>query len=1101
MAEILKEWLTERLQRPIKWAPEEFVTMMRDGHIIANLLLSYHVINEEKFFLIRASSAKQDTASTNWGYLVEWLREIDINLTPTDVKSILSGKSAYLLRLFYQLFLHLDRRDRTNFLKRERKMASGLVEKSGYRFKVGRIESEDTSFLDELSKPLLDDRRFIEWQKKKAAKVKDMYDYMRFKYTQRLDNLIDERQQRSLRKLKVKQTEKKDMEKFPSKLQNYNYKTLVELEQKAEDLKNVPADPDWVPNYMQKLYSKMHKKSDMEEFQKQMRSELNNALWDASVEEEESLVDNELAKKVMKLSQFEKQMATQIIETKQQARNVIRNRLLGDQDFTKQKDQQFTQFLDNLKEQLQLELLEVDFEKNRQNMLHKVLYDEKIKRKRKYYYEICYETMLSIVDYAAKYGHYKEILGSEEVPEQYIREWKASYFKQQPIFDFIDPLENIIEPEELCEEEEIEEINKLELDRQNALNEYDFVEYHNYTGPWELGKLIPNYDAEAEEEKFRLLGSRILGHIVYTLLEMKYPYPVKKVGTVLPEYTCKGILRGLPDKALTVHLQTLLNKRRIHVTRLENVINYCLKQYKTEMYGVQDIDITYDKFFNIAQEDNKELIKDMKTAEEASTHNLSHESEQAPPNYKQTQTPKTLPEEDLKLSTPAELGRYAYEALFFGNSLTDHLISSMIVEYLYSQLYITGFVLINYPNSYREVQTLCNIFTGREPPDEGDLDDSDDIFLEENIAKHRKIEKDHYKVERSSRLVDDPHAVDNAPYQTYFTCYINLRESASIDKEDPIWNLPKHSTEIIDKFYSAMGINYSMYYETITKELLAQVCYYLIGDFEVSLYSHDQLFGEHVYSALNIPRQTNEETKAKTTKTDSPLTAKRSQTKKGKKISNISFTMPEVSPEAQSQESYVTTPSPIKSLSEELNELAYDRDTSSQPEPVVKLFPGEDLWVYADMPIVETVGIVLATCWEQVEKAYLDDLAQLFLAKRVLCKGVVPYVRFVHDKIEKIITLPSEKQDFVVEFQNNYNQFENDWRDMNIVKNEWHCRVKELQQQLYKICDDRKVFAEQKRQDLIADCWMMDELSTLVNVYTSCMQAELNRYVGIFLAI
>ncbi|CAK1555898.1 unnamed protein product [Leptosia nina] len=1105
MAEVLKEWLSQRLQRPIKWEAEEFGDKMKNGHIIACVLESYHVISEEKLYYIRPTDNK-DEIKYNWKLLREWLHDIELNLTDTDITSIVEGKGSTILRLFYQLFLHLDKKDRTDFIKKERKMVSTLIEKIDHRFQVDRVIEEKEPVVDDLSRPLINEKLFIEWQRKKEMQVKDTYDFIKHKYTKMIQNLKDKelvKKESPERPKKASSRDKRDMENFclrhPCKFQNFTYEQLLELDNRFIERKKSLVDTAWAHDYMDNLYTRMNKKTDSEEFQKQLRNVISGSLWDMSVVEEESKLDTHFAKKVMKLSQFEKQMGTQIMETRQQARNLARNRIIGDSEFVEQRTVQFNLFLDNVKEEINMGLVEIDFEKQRQNMLHKKLYAEKMKRKRQHYYEICYDTVLSIIDYATKFAYFKRLLDND-IPDHFIHEWKTLYYKQQPIFDIIDPMEDILKQASLEEETlpEEEEIIRLELDRQEALNKSEFMDYHNYFYPWTLETLIPNYDAESEERKYEYLGTRVLGHLVYTLLEIKYPYPPQRPPADLPNFSSKAFLCGLPDRSITLAMQILLNAKKIHVVRLETAINFCLRRFKTEMIGCTDIDLSFDKFLVIAQEEeSKELIKLLKAEDDIITKNseanMSAISGPMPANAKQTQTPKTIPEEEIKLSTAADLGQYTYNALCSGDSLTDYLLAAMIVEYIKDQDDIDGFVIINYPNTYREGQILEETFSGRAPPDESELDDRDEIYLEESIIKHRKVEKDPYKEIRISKLVKDPHKKRiEKPFESYFTCYLKLKETEDILQEFVIWELAEDNSEFIDRFYAALGINYSMYYEVIEKEQLALICKYIIGDLSIPLKSSENLFGENVLSLLDFPSSEDKRTKSKIVKSEIINGKSKEKIRRSSKISKLSITSElEVvkSPDSKMDIADVRNLS-ITSIHEQ-SEASSSKTSVTVEE--VKILAGEEDWDYGEIPIAEGIGIALATCWEETEKTYIHDMQKLFMAIRLQINCIVPYTRFIKDKMEQVITLPSEKQDLVTTFQKEYNDFENDWRDVNLTKNEWHCRVKELQIKLNQICDQRKIFAERQRQTLICENWTLEELTTMVNSYISCMQTEINR--------
>ncbi|CAH2092731.1 unnamed protein product [Euphydryas editha] len=1106
MAEILKDWLSNRLQRSITWKAEEFGDKMKNGHIISCVLRSYNVINDEKYFLIKPSNITEDIKS-NWKYLRFWLSELEIHLSDDDVDSIMEGNGSTILRLFYQLFLSLDKMDRTNFIKQERKTYSNLVKKITNRFTVNKLKEERESFVDNLSKPLLDENHFIQWQREKSKQIKETYDYLRHKYLKTLKRIeetdIPLKYQAPTTK-KISDKNKKDMEEFslryPCEFHNYTYEELCNLDKNASQRKQPLIDSQWAKNYMDNLHSRMHIKSDSEEFQKQLSNAISGSLWDMTVGEEESKLDIDLAKKVMKLSQFEKQMCTQIMETKQQARNLVKNRIAGEEEFAEQRTQQFNQFLDNLKEEINLGLVEIDFEKQRQNMLHKKLYAEKMKRKRQHYYDICYDTILSIIDYATKYAYYKRLLEGD-IPNHFINEWKTLYYKQQPIFDYIEPMENILK-ESISEENvspDYEEILHLELDRQEVLNVNEFEYYHNYLNPWNLDLLIPNYDPESEDRKYEYLGLRILGHVVYTLLELKYPYPPQPLPARLPEYSSKAIVRCLPDSSITNAMQTLLMAQKIHVVRLESAVNFCLRQFKNEMIGCTDIELSFDKFIASAQEDDsKDFIKLLKSEDEitnkSSEANVILGSGPLIANAKQTQTPKTLPEEDITLSPPAELGRYAYESLNSGDILTDHLLCAIIVEYLKEQHNNNGFVIINYPNSYRQAQILEETFSGRAPPDDNDLDDQDDIYLEESIIKHRKKERDPYKQERASKLVSDPHKkLADKPFTSYFTCYIKLKETEDILKEFVIWNLNEGNSELIDRFYAVLGINYSMYYEVIEKEQLSLICKYIIGDYTMPLKSNDKLFGENILSNLDFPSSDDKRTKSKIVKPELSNGKSKDKLRRSSKLSRLSSLNDLNIVKAPESLDEIQDEMILEKVQEEENESkVYDTSLSVEE---IKLLAGEEDWTYGTLPIVEDIGIALATCWEEIEKTYIHDIQQLFFGIRLQMNCLVPYTRFLKDKMQQIITLPCHKQDLVNSFHQEYNNFENDWRDIHLTKNEWHCKIKELQYRLYKICDERKRFAEQQRESLICENWAMEEMTTMVNAYISCMQTELNRFI------
>lgn len=62
------------------------------------------------------------------------------------------------------------------------------------------------------------------------------------------------------------------------------------------------------------------------------------------------------------------------------------------------------------------------------------------------------------------------------------------------------------------------------------------------------------------------------------------------------------------------------------------------------------------------------------------------------------------------------------------------------------------------------------------------------------------------------------------------------------------------------------------------------------------------------------------------------------------------------------------------------------------------------------------------------------------------------------------------------------------------TKAELHQRVDDLREALWSISDERKVQAENERQNIVNDGWLDDRLGVLSNFYITTMQAEVDRY-------
>ncbi|XP_041982476.1 sperm flagellar protein 2-like [Aricia agestis] len=641
----------------------------------------------------------------------------------------------------------------------------------------------------------------------------------------------------------------------------------------------------------------------------------------------------------------------------------------------------------------------------------------------------------------------------------------------------------------------IEEIRDLSLEnkRQECLNESEFIEYIDYLDPWTLDVLLANYNPESEDKKYEHMGNNILAHVVYTLLELKYPLPAKKVAANLPDYSAKSLVIDIPNASIDSAMQKLLNKKNIFVLRVESCVDFCLRQYKTEMIGSIDISLAFEKLAESAKEENtKEFHKNLLSQRKLSSNKsevllITHDH-----NSKQTQTPKAIPEEDIVLSKAAYLGKQAFEILSSGDSLPNDLIASMLAEYIKDQKDIRGFVILNYPNTYSEAQILEEIFSGKKPPDDFEYVYNDESILEESIECQIDNIEDPLKEYRKSKILKLDKIGSENTLTSYFNSYIKLKKSEKIDKEIFIWDLEKENSESVDRFYSEVGVNYSMYYEDIDKTQLALICRYVIGDYEFPIKSDDELFGTNVLDELEFPAE-NKKPKSKVIKPESSNNKNGKQNKDVNTKSNLitNSDAMQMDTEHVSKVNLMENVVGRKSSRKSSTSIGHNITWKDAKETLA----GDENWEYSKIKIAEKLGLELASCWEEIEKCYVNNIQQLLLSKRLQMHCLVPYTTFVCDKMKHLVMHPSPKQDLVCKFLQEYNNIEDDWRENNITRNEWHCRVKELKNRLYDICDERKQYSEEEKHSIISENWICDELIVLANTYVSLMQTELNRFI------
>lgn len=77
------------------------------------------------------------------------------------------------------------------------------------------------------------------------------------------------------------------------------------------------------------------------------------------------------------------------------------------------------------------------------------------------------------------------------------------------------------------------------------------------------------------------------------------------------------------------------------------------------------------------------------------------------------------------------LGKWTYEFLTLGEPISDELNTKILIEYLKGIEDVNGWVLINYPNTYKQMAMLEKALTGREIPADRKIINFADVDIED----------------------------------------------------------------------------------------------------------------------------------------------------------------------------------------------------------------------------------------------------------------------------------------------------------------------------------------------------------------------------------
>lgn len=166
-------------------------------------------------------------------------------------------------------------------------------------------------------------------------------------------------------------------------------------------------------------------------------------------------------------------------------------------------------------------------------------------------------------------------------------------------------------------------------------------------------------------------------------------------------------------------------------------------------------------------------------------------------------------------------------------------------------------------------------------------------------------------------------------------------------------------------------------------------------------------------------------------------------------------------------------------------------EVSSGPPPPK---PGDPEWDFVDLGIEQDLASVLSGQWENVEKAYVSNCKHTFRHVREERENIYRYYYQIRKDFLSYLRRPDHKQEFVTQWQKDYNSVPDDMREDEETRAELHQRVDDLRERLWNICDERKEQAEKERETIMTDGWLEDRLGILSNHYITAMQGELDRF-------
>ncbi|XP_071857166.1 sperm flagellar protein 2 [Bombus fervidus] len=869
-----------------------------------------------------------------------------------------------------------------------------------------------------------------------------------------------------------------------------------EGEKEAAEVRAIADDPEMARVYVEWLKNRSKRAATAIALKSKMQKALLSELWERVAEKQERTFDEEMAKRVLDQSRYEKQIVTKLCEVREQKNIMAENQKVVEDITVEANEVEHRASYERAQELVSKRQKDIEFECRRMCELRRRLLMEKIRKIQEKHWQFCRDIVDDLASIALNVGDHRQV-NDGFVPLVLLSEWKMLFLKSQPIFDEEVPYDG---KHKQPSEQEFEKLLKSDtwtkIDKMNFLRDALFDDYLETNPPW--NESLPELAEELQD--LVKLGRAVLGHIVHRLLNHLHVHPVNRSQTLLQKFKNVTIVLGIGNPTVYELIRALLDRSDIRTVRMEDAINYCLERYKQEMSDVEYIDsnitaATADVIRKLESEKGQiscarmdRLGKDSKWTTSSpetitrkgligerklSVSAKSEMEEESNTRDKQTQTPRNIPYDDLDpvLTDTAYIGKWAYEFLTLGEPITDDLATKILIEYLKSLVDAKGWVLLDYPNTYEQMSRLETAMTGSAPPPDPKLLDFDDITVEDIETVTPRIvfedKSDPYSLNRQSRLVHDPGVeLDAQPAsRTFATLFVRVKQQPKyFEIGVPTYETLKEDSPSIDKFYASRKIARILYYSTFDLATLKKLARLMIGD-PLQKKPSKELFGD----ALNMFER---------------------ETKRGATLKEAVVRRLLTEEEYAQLESDMDDDAMEEEAKQDLVSDDFQMEFESRPAR-----PGEPNWQWVDLSLPSALLENLTGLWESLEEIYVEDIKELLVLKSIHASGIVPYADFIRRNALEFVKRPDNKQDLLHRFHQAFNAIDEDARNDADVKCELHRRVADFQTELWEICDRRRREAEEERRRFVNDQWAVYEAVVLFNTYIGIVQAEIDRCV------
>ncbi|XP_005872661.1 PREDICTED: sperm flagellar protein 2 [Myotis brandtii] len=887
--------------------------------------------------------------------------------------------------------------------------------------------------------------------------------------------------------------------------------------QTTADLLSTYSDDD----YIKKIQKRLKEDAFAREQREKRRRRLLMDQLIAHEAQEEAYREEQLINRLMRQSQQERRIAVQLMHVRHEKEVLWQNRIFREKQYEERRLKDFQDALDREAALARQAKLEFEEQAIRERELHEQIAVERAQALYQKHYLACTEILDQILDLSTKVAEYR-LLTNNLIPHKIMHDWKELFFHGKPIYEqaSIKDLPARPSAEQL-----------IEMEKRDLLDNNDYEEYKNMVGEWAL--------PEEMIENLPPSNNCILGHVVHRLTEKSLPPQVESIESELPSCAIKGCILGKTFSGKTTALKALEKDFPIQVLSIDTLLQEAIKAYHDNE--------TVSETLLIHHEAEEKALSDLHSSESQdlqSKFSLDLLSEEALPegedkttlSSETNQTPKAeeirLNDSVSEFTVRAQLGAKSEKLLKKGKSVSDTLLVNIMVNAINQIPVDQGWVLDGFPMTLNQAELLEQALTG----------------CTRNLMELEE------KKARMFTLAVDPITAKDVPFSPGvfdFVILLDISDNSSLDRMNDIMAKAFStgtSQEDVDQYVAARTPDTGG-----DQNLRDQIQHRIIGfldnwplleqwfkepenilikiNAEVDTESLCQKVKEVVMNEMvkkenRVKRKLEEKEAAKREEAllaeSPPLPPpppppppppepekekethpphERPKTGKGKAPPEPPHGKQDSPPEGKGKKGDTALKRKGSAKGKLSGGKASGRrspaeSTVQSPTPIVPPppKPGSEEWVYVNEPIPEDMPSFLALYWELIERSYANSIKFVLRNLREDQHVVLAFLYEIRTSFQHFLRRPDQKQDFVSQWQADFNSLPEDLWDDEETKAELHERVNDLRDRLWDICDARKEEAEQERLDIISNSWLQDSTAILINNFFSLMQAELNRF-------